>query len=385
MTRPLAVLVPVATAAILIAALTGCTPGPHPAPSGSAHTPSDLVTGTAADTSVPQPALDLDCARLFALPAFAAAYGAAVLHPVDVLVSQGLISANIPDADVLQTVGGISCDWSNGSTAVGPGDGTDPVYVTLSVLPHAATQWTRYDAEYGAPAEGVQCYRPNILLNCWSEQLVGTNWVELYMLGVGGDAQARALSAAINTAVVSAGPGAAAWTPPSGTTTFGDCTQLLTPAQVAGDLGVTDTTIQFTTAAGGWSIQAAAREDADAVGCLFQYAGEDNTVGQVTWLRGGAWAHDAAIAASAPGWGTPAAAPIAGLASGDDAQVRCTTLDPTAEEYTPVCTVDLLLGGNWLQVVVSPDPGDIHFTADVRTAALAIAAHLVSGYNAHAH
>jgi len=388
MTRPLTLFVPVAAAAVLVAALTGCTPahGPHPAPSGSASTPSALVTGIAADTSAPQPALDLDCTRLFALPAFNAAYGSGILHPVDVLVNEGGISATIPDADVLQTVGGISCYWSNGAPAVSAGgDGTDPVEVTLSVLPNAAAQWARYDAAYGAAGEGVQCFAPNIALNCWSEQLVGTNWVELYMLGVGGDSEAHALAAAIDTAVSSAGPGAAAWTPPSGTTTFGDCTQLLTPAQVATDLGVTDTTILFTTGAGGWSIQAAARENANAVGCLFQYADADNTVGQVTWLRGGAWAHDAAIAASAPGWGTPAAAPIAGLAAGDSAKIRCTAADPTAEEYAPNCTVDLLLGGNWLQVVIGPDPGDVHITADVRAAALAVAAHLVSGYNAHAH
>ena len=385
MTRPFAVLVPVAAAAVLMAALTGCTPGPHPAPSGSASTPSDRVTGSAADTSVPQPALDLDCTRLFALPAFNAAYGPGILHPVDVLVSQGVNSANIPDADVLQTVGGISCDWSAGTPTSVDGDGSAPVEVTLSILPNAAAQWARFDSLYAPDGVGFHCYTPDIALNCWSDQLVGTDWVEVDMLGVGGQSEANALATAIGTAATSAGPGAAAWTPPHGTTTFGDCTQLLTPSQVATDLGVSDTTILFTNGDGGWSIQAAARDEANAVGCLFQYADEDNTAGQVTWLRGGAWAHDAAIAASAPGWGTPASAPIAGLAAGDHAQIRCNAADPAAEEFTPVCTVDLLLGGNWLQVVTEPNPGDLHFTADPRAAALAVAAHLVSGYNAHAH
>ena len=159
----------------------------------------------------------------------------------------------------------------------------------------------------------------------------------------------------------------------------------LTPSQVATDLGVTDTTIVFSTGDGGWSLQAAARENANAVGCLFQYAGDDSIAGQVTWLRGGAWAHDAAIAASNPGWGTPTPASIAGLAAGDRATVRCNAPDPSAEEYTPVCTVDLLLGGNWLQVVIEPNPGDLHFTAEPRAAALGVAAQLVSGFNAHAH
>jgi len=386
MTRPLAVLAPVAAAAVLIAALTGCTPGPHPAPSGSASTPSALVTGAAADTSVPQPIFDLDCGRLFALPEFATAYGAAdVLHPVPILSSNGYNSSDIPDSDVLQTVGGISCDWSAGIPTSVDGDASAPVEAWVSILPNAAAQWARFDSLYAPAGVGFHCDTPNGVINCSSEQLVGTNWIELYMLGVGGEPEAQSLATAIGTAVSSAGPGAAAWTPPRDAKTFGDCTQLLAPSQVATDLGVTDTTIAFATGDGGWSIQAAARDEANAVGCLFQYADSDSVAGQVNWLRGGAWAHDAALAASNPGWGTPTPASIADLAAGDSATVRCNAPDPSAEEFAPVCTVDLLLGGNWLQVVTDPYPGDLHFTADPRTAALAVAAHLVSGFNAHAH
>jgi hypothetical protein len=387
MTRPLAILVPVATAAVLIAALTGCTPGSPPAPSGSASTPAPLITGRAADTAVPQPALDLDCARLNALPELAALYGGpGTVHLIDTLTYQGGISVDIPDADVIQTTGGISCDWSNGAPPVsGDGDGTAPVELHLVILPNAATQWARYDATYGAAGEGVHCITPDIAINCSSEQLVGTTWVEMYMLGVGGEPEARALAGSVAHAVSTAGAGAAAWTAPLGTKTFGDCSQLLTPAQVATDLGVTGASVAFTTPAGGWSIQAAAKQTANAVGCLFQYTDEDNLVGEVTWLRGGSWAHDAFIAASDPGWGTPAPASIAGLAAGDSATVRCNAPDPAAEEFAPVCAVDLLLGGNWLQVVISPDPGDDRISATPRAAALAVAAHLVAGFNAHAH
>jgi len=383
MTRPLAVLAPVTAAAVLIAALTGCTPGHLPAPHASPSTPSANVTGMAADTSPPQPALDLDCSRLFASPAFAVDYGAGVLHPVDPLVVQGAISSNIPDADVLQSVGGISCDWSNGAPAAPHGGGTTPVEVSLTVLPHAASTWARYDGLYGAAGEGVQCDMPGPDLNCTSEQLIGTNWMELTMLGIVGETQANDLAAAITAIISSAGPGAGPWTPPRGTTTFGDCTQLLVPTQVATDLGVSGVGIQFTQPAGGWSIQAATREAAHAEGCLLQFTGEDNIAGQITWLRGGSWAYDPALAAADPGWGVRTAAPISGLAAGDRAQVRCS--DPTlSDEGVTVCTVDLELGGNWIQVIVSPTPGD-HVTADVRTAAVAIAGHLVSGYNAHAH
>lgn len=383
MTRPLAILAPVAAAAVLMAVLTGCAPGHHPAPHASASTPSAPVTGAAADTTPPRPALDLDCSRLFASPAFVEDYGAGVLHPVDPLVVQGAISSNIPDADVLQSVGGISCDWSNRAPAARYGDRTNPVEVTLAVLPNATSQWARYYGIYGAAGEGVQCDLGGPDLNCTSEQLIGTNWMELTMFGIVGETQANDLAAAITAMISSAAPGAGPWTPPSGTTTFGDCTQLLVPAQVATDLGVSGIGIQFTQPAGGWSIQAATREAAHAEGCLLQFTGEDNIAGQITWLRGGSWAYDPALAAADPGWGTRTAAPISGLASGDRAQVRCS--DPTlSEDGATVCTVDLELGGNWIQVIVSPTPGD-HVTADVRTAAVAIAGHLVSGYDAHAH
>jgi len=250
-------------------------------------------------------------------------------------------------------------------------------------LPNAATQWAHYDATYGAAGEGVRCNSTPTGVNCISDQLVGTTWVELYMFGVTAEAPSRALAASIATAVSAAAPGAAAWTPPSGTTTFGDCTQLLTPSQVATDLGVTGGGIVFTQPAGGYSIQAAAQQIAHAEGCLLQYADEDNTAGQITWLRGGAWAFDAALAAADPGSGAITPAPIAGLAAGDRAQIRC--LDPSLnEDGAGECTVDLELGGNWIQVIYSPNPGDLA-TADLRTGALAVAAHLVSGYNAHAH
>jgi len=385
MTRPLTLVIPVAAAAVLIAALTGCTPahGPRPAPSGSASTPSALVTGIAADTSVPQPALDIDCARLFSAPTFAASFTAAV-HPVDPLATQASGSPNIPDVDVLQAVGGISCEWSNGIPYIGfHGDGPYYVGAQLSILPNAATQWAEYDRTYGPAGEGVQCNSTPTGLNCVSDQLVGSTWVELYMFGVTAEAPSRALAASIATAVSAAGPGAAAWTPPRGTTTFGDCTQLLTPSQVATDLGVTGAGILFTQPAGGYSIQTATQQIAHAEGCLLQYTDEDNTAGQITWLRGGAWAYDAALAAADPGAGAITPAPIPGLAAGDRAQVRC--LDPSLnEDGAGECTVDLELGGNWIQVIYSPNPGDLA-TADLRTGALAVAAHLVAGYNAHAH
>lgn len=387
MTRILGTLLPVVITVTVLGALTGCTPvlPGSPAPSGSASTPSAIITGSAADTSEPQPVLNIDCPGLVDSTALAGAFPAGV-HSVDPLVTQGSLGPDIQSIDVVQAAGGITCEWNNGLPMGGSPDG-DSQYVglQLAVLPRAATGWTGYAAAFPAGV-GFQCNSTTPALNCWSEQLVGTTWVSLTMFGVGGQTEARTLTASINSAVSSATAGAPAWTPPSGTKAFGDCTQLLTPAQVATDLGVTDVGIEFSVdPIGGVGFDSTARTNADAVGCEFQYTGQDESVGQVHWLRGGSWAYDRSLAAVPAGWGVLGPATIAGLAAGDRAKIRCNAPDPAAEEFAPVCAVDLLLGGNWIQVLIEPSPYDPYFTANPRSAALAIAAHLVSGFNAHAH
>jgi len=384
MTRILTTLAPVALAVLLVGALAGCTPGAgSPTPGGSASTPAPIITGTAADTATPQPALDIDCSGLAAAGSIAAAFGPSV-HAVDPLVTQGLETPTVPDAFVIQTMGGISCEWNNGVPFVGVPTATSYVGAQLAILPRATTQWAHYNTTYGAAAEGVFCTSTDPQIVCESEQLVGSTWVALWMYGAVSEAQAHTLAASVTAAVSAAPAGAPAWTPPSSTRTFGDCASLLTPAQVQADLGVTGASILFTLPAGGWSIQAAARENADAVGCLLQYAGEDSTPGQISWLRGGEWAYDLAASTSDPGWGASTPVTIAGLATGDRATERCT--DPTTPDYEglAICTVNLALGGNWIQVVFEPNPGD-HAAADPRVGALAVAAHLVTGFNAHAH
>lgn len=387
MTRILSILVPVALAGAVLGALVGCAPvHGHHSPSGSPSTPSALVTGRAADTAEPQPGLDIDCAGLVNPAALAAAFPAGV-RSVDPLVTQGGFGPDIEDAIMLQAAGGIDCEWNNGLPfSQGAEDVSRYAGLRLSVLPRATSQWALYDAERGAAGEGFQCNTTAPPLICSSEQLIGTTWVSMTLEGVGGQPEARSLATSIGSAVTAARPGAARWTPPSGTKTFGGCAQLLTPAQVASDLGVTAVPMQLNAEpAGGWSIAAAARAQVDAIGCLFQYPGNDSVVGQVNWLRGGAWAYGRGIAAVGGGWGTPAPTSIAGLATGDRAEVGCTDPSLGDEESANLCTVDLLLGGNWIQVIVEPSNLDDHVTVDVRTAALAIAGHLVSAFNAQAH
>lgn len=377
MSRILSVLVP---CAIVAAVLVGCTPtpgGPPPAsPSADSPSPSPVTTGIAADVVVPQPVLDIDCPGLASAGAITAAFGATV-HSVDPLITQALSTTTVPDAYVLQTLGGITCEWNNGVPFVGVPGPTPYVGAQLAILPHAASQWATYLANH--EEAGVFCTTSDPQLYCESEQLIGTTWVSLVMQGVVSEAQAHTLAASVVAVVTAAGPGAAAWTPPSGTGTFGDCASLLTPAQAVAAMHVTGATIIFTQPAGGWSIQAGARVNADAVGCLLQFSDEDSVPAVVEWLRGGEWAYDAAAGFNE--WGTNAPATIAGLASGDRARVRCT--DPTTSLYEgqAICTVDLELGGNWIQVVYEPVDGD-HAAADPRAGALALAADIVAGYNA---
>jgi hypothetical protein len=383
MTRILSTLVPVVLSVAVLGALAGCTPahtpGQHPT-GGSPSTPSANVTGRAADTAVPQPALAVTCPGLASSSAISAAIGVD-LRSADPIVSQESSGFIIPTADVLQTVGGITCEWSNGATF----DGDGYVGLQLELLPHAGSEFARYAADFPAGV-GLSCNTvAGGIINCSGNELLGTTWVQFYMFGVGSQARATALNASISSAVTAAAPVAGTWTPPRGTTTFGDCTQLLTPSEVATDLGVTDTTIVFADGYGGMNIEDAAGAKADDVGCLFQYSDEGNYVGHVAWLRGGAWAYDAAHAASDPNWGTWAPVAIAGLVAGDRAQLRCLDPGPDSEgEVGTICSYDFELGGNWLEVTIEPSMGD-HSTADIRTATRAIATQLVAGYNAHAH
>jgi hypothetical protein len=325
---------------------------------------------------VPQPVLDIDCARLAGTSAITAAFGASV-HPVDPLITQALSTTTIPDAYVLQTLGGITCEWNNGVPFVGIPGPTPYVGAQLAILPHAELQWETYlrnheDSGFFCPSSDPQLY-------CESEQLVGSTWVSLVMQGAVSQTQARNLATSIDAVVAAAGPGAPAWTPPSGTGIFGDCASLLTPAQVQADMHVTGSTIFFDQPHGGWSIQAGARVNADAVGCLLKFTDEDSVPAVVEWLRGGKWAYDAFASYSAESWGTNAPVAIAGLPSGDQARIRCT--DPSAPDYEgqPICTVDLALGGNWIQVVYEPADGD-HAGAEPRAGAIALATDLVAGY-----
>jgi hypothetical protein len=325
---------------------------------------------------VPQPVLDIDCARLAGTSAITAAFGASV-HTVDPLITQALSTTTIPDAYVLQTLGGITCEWNNGVPFVGIPGPTPYVGAQLAILPHAELQWETYlrnheDSGFFCPSSDPQLY-------CESEQLVGSTWVSLVMQGAVSQTQARNLATSIDAVVAAAGPGAPAWTPPSGTGIFGDCASLLTPAQVQADMHVTGSTIFFDQPHGGWSIQAGARVNADAVGCLLKFTDEDSVPAVVEWLRGGKWAYDAFASYSAESWGTNAPVAIAGLPSGDQARIRCT--DPSAPDYEgqPICTVDLALGGNWIQVVYEPADGD-HAGAEPRAGAIALATDLVAGY-----
>jgi hypothetical protein len=383
MTRSVSALVPlVVVAGLATAALVGCTPtpaGPPATSTAASSTPSPVVTPAAADTAPPRPALDVDCSGLAPAAAITAAFGAGV-HSVDPLISQLLTAPTVPDAYVLQTLGGLSCEWNNGVPYLGSPGSTLYAGVQLALLPHAASQWAKYAAIYGSSGEGVFCPAdPHDY--CESEQLVGTTWVALWMYGAGSEAQADALAASIAAAVTAAAPGAPAWTPPSGTGTIGGCSTLLTPARAQADMAVTGTTIVFAHAGGGWSIQSGARENADAVGCLYGYADEESVPAEVGWLRGGEWAYDAAAAHPVSGWGAITPAAIPGLAPDDRARIRCT--DATAPDYEgfAICTVDLALGGNWIQVVYEPEAGG-RATAEPRAGALALAADVVAGYHA---
>ena len=54
------------------------------------------------------------------------------------------MTTTVPDAYVLQTLGGITCEWNNGVPLVGIPGPTAYVGAQLAILPHAESQWATY-------------------------------------------------------------------------------------------------------------------------------------------------------------------------------------------------------------------------------------------------
>lgn len=355
-------------AAALSLSLAACTPPaaePTPAPTPEASDPSATPTPAEDVVTAPEPALDVDCSDLASTASVTSALGAGVASVDPAASTMGAYPVISPSYFV-RSLGGLACEWSNGQPQSNRA-GSNPAYVgaRVLVLPNATSQWTRYVDYYGPEVEDTFCSGGY----CSVDAYVGSTWVHVQMSGTTSDASAASLGAEIVSAIAAAGPGAAPWVVPADTAPLpADCLSLISDADVQASLGI-GVPLVATTAAGGWSIEAGAEDNWQGPACHWSFLDADAGVGGLTTLVAGAWAWDEAREfLTVPS--TPVAVTLASLDAGDEAWLRCDASDST-------CLVDLVIGGNWIQVHVWPD--DVMGTSyDRRAGALAIAERIVA-------
>ncbi|MEQ1737249.1 MAG: hypothetical protein ABL886_12695, partial [Rhodoglobus sp.] len=313
----------------------------------------------------PESVFGIGCDSLLS-PASVAGALATPVSAIDAGVADMNSSLRISRTFAVESLGGLACEWNNGQpNDLYPG-GTNPAYIGVQVLvlPNAGSQWARFEAYYsGSGAVGMSCATHLTPTYCELNQLVGTSWVQATISGAS-EATAAALGAEAVAAVSAAGPGAAPWAPPAGTLALpATCEGLVATATVQSALGVS-TTLVASTDGGGWSLWAGARENWGGPRCNWLYEFSDSGVGFLASLPGGAWAwNEVRSAITFPT--APTSAAVAGLAPGDEAWVRCVASDGS-------CVVDLVIGGNWIEVRMWSD------VADPRGGALAVAAAIVA-------
>jgi hypothetical protein len=123
---------------------------------------------------------------------------------------------------------------------------------------------------------------------------------------------------------------------------------VITDASVKSALGLL-VWVEASSGGGGWSLEAGATKNWGGPQCYWAFLGSDSGVGALATLPGGAWAWaEARSFLSFPE--APTAVTIAGLASGDEAWLRCAGSDA-------FCVIDLVIGGNWVQAYIWPGSG----------------------------
>lgn len=354
---------------IAAAVLAGCAAEPPSSTASPAQT--GIMESAAPPTTAPELSsrLGLSCAGL--LPdALVAATVATGLSAVEFTANPGYAT---PAAYSVAQRGGTACSTSNGVVPQ-PG-GTAPGYrgVTVLVLPDALAQWDRYasiykyvisgaDAAYG-DAAAVVCFGRGAQSSCTANILVGTVWIDVVIDGITADADAddpavaarvQPLLARVTHEVSRAGAPAQLWLPLSGTADLpADCAGFLSGVEIAETLSLSNR-IDIGDSAGGWSLMAAAAEDAQVDRCFWFLDGSESIAGSSAALHGGAWAFDRSSSILAPtGVIKAVTEPIAGV---DRATFGCGL-------RRGECTLDTVIAGNWVQL--NAEQGPVAETGDL--------------------
>ncbi|MEJ1229506.1 MAG: hypothetical protein WDM88_00955 [Galbitalea sp.] len=279
------------------------------------------------------------------------------------------LDPEIPQAYYIQALGGIDCAWYDGQKT--SGNSRD---LELSVLPATSAVWNEFvDSSEGVTGTTYTFCTSDEQNTCEYDAFVNGSW--LYILannlsvqpGSGNTTLPPQLKSAI-TAMTAKLTAAALGPAPAlrqGSVTLPNTgTSLITAAQFTTALGLGGgVTVDCTGHPDGpWSLaNEAETEVTSAIGCFFATS-DGGGYGGYEWLAGGAWAAELAEAATP----SETALTVPGLPAGD-----------SAKEYSDSqgeLTVDLILGGNWIEYELAPasDTGEPPGSVPLPTAAIAL-------------
>ncbi|WP_460511523.1 hypothetical protein [Frigoribacterium salinisoli] len=342
-----------ASGAAAVLLLTGCTGADGDA---AGPTPTTTTTVTAAPstpepTATPEPwgateptaALDLDCGSL--LSAGTAAAVDASWLPRDAYDRADVL----PDDYAIAQEGGLACQWDNGERHDGKGNavgGSGYAGLRVEVLPRATEDWARYVEIYGeGPEVRENCFSGDAVdgpfTRCSSNQMVGDTWVALSMNGfelpAGGDGRQvlapvlAEVTAAVGSADVTDEASSLGGPLPGWSCVPGAELEAAAVPEVAGS------SLRLPT--GGWSLYASAWARAQAAHCSTTPDGGTRFTTEAV-LVGGAWALRQRLEFDHVDEGS--AVTVAGL---DDGSAFRSCDDAG-------CTTDLVIGEDWVRLVV---------------------------------
>ena len=367
--------------------LAGCTPTPAPE---TTTPPVAEPSSTAAPTPeptieplvTPEPLFEIACDDLVAPATYASLTrvpleAASVINDAFEREYQHLIETSYK----LQQAQATQCRWTNGLPQQESNGNISNTYSSLGVvvLPNAKKAWANYAEIYGEESK-INCGTPDepSTFCSWDGLVDDDTWASINFSGMknfGSKTVNKRNFQPIIDAVkagISSAPRGDTWTQPAETTTISaKCPNVLTAAMIADTLGDKKASVKFGDSyIGGTGIQFEAERIIDANPCRWwtpQTVAEYGTPYEI--LRGGEWAWEAARAGD-NNVATAKTLPLDNLPDGDTAWIR------TEGEFS---NVDLILGGNWISIVVYPETLQ-NYEISPRDAVKAFAQSVVTGY-----
>jgi hypothetical protein len=359
-----------ALTSVVALGLSACTPTITPPPtSGSTSTSIAAPTATPTPTAVApvQPAsrFSVGCDDLFPAASLAPLFSHSLTEQTGAVNARQELDIQLSSTFYIQDLGGLSCAWSDGTQIEHGGQ-----VAYLSILPITPAVWKHFDetAPVSAGATKYIFCSGGDQNSCEYEGDINGNWVSILLQGIvpTPSSNTAALPTAVHNLFVSAFAKVAAAgpapTPPVGSVHLPtDPNHIITAAQVKSALGVggkvgLDCDGESD---GPWTIGAQAQRDVtNHDGCFFTAGNTGGGYGFMYWLPGGQWAEQQAQAATP----SETAVTVPGLPAGDSAA--------EFKDFENDLTLDLVIGGNWVELQVDPKDPSIPQSSIKRTAAI---------------